>query len=50
MVIPLILEGKVIAVLDIDSPVEDRFDPEDVRGLEKIVQVILDLIEWERIE
>jgi len=50
IVIPLIKGGEVMAVLDIDSPVKDRFDAEDVRGLEKIVQGIMELIEWNRIE
>lgn len=36
IVIPIINQGKVIAVLDIDSVVFDRFDEEDQQGLQKI--------------
>jgi L-methionine (R)-S-oxide reductase len=34
IVIPVIKEGKVIAVLDIDSPSQNRFSQEDKNGLE----------------
>lgn len=37
IVIPVTLNEKVIAVLDIDSTAFDRFDEEDQLGLEKIV-------------
>ncbi|MCG9963548.1 MAG: GAF domain-containing protein [Shewanella sp.] len=38
IVIPLRADGKVIAVLDIDSPIFDRFDEEDQKGLELLVK------------
>lgn len=41
IVIPLIKNGVVIGVLDIDSPVEARFTAEDKDGLEKFVDVLL---------
>ncbi|BAK15581.1 GAF domain-containing protein [Solibacillus sp. FSL W7-1472] len=41
IVIPLIKNGVVIGVLDIDSPVEARFTDEDKDGLEKFVDVLL---------
>lgn len=34
VVVPLLREGRVIGVLDVDSPVLGRFDAEDVAGLE----------------
>ncbi len=34
IVIPLAKDGKLIGVLDLDSPVKDRFDEEDQRYLE----------------
>ena len=37
IVIPVHQNGKVIAVLDIDSTVFNRFDEEDQKGLEAIV-------------
>ncbi|MEM8982017.1 MAG: GAF domain-containing protein [Pseudomonadota bacterium] len=36
LVVPLIRGGHVVAVLDIDSPTEDRFSADDQRGLERI--------------
>lgn len=41
VVIPLIDRGQVIAVLDLDSPILDRFDQEDADGLESLVTVLL---------
>lgn len=41
IVIPLIKNGVVIGVLDIDSPLEARFTAEDKDGLEKFVDVLL---------
>ena len=33
-------EGTVIGVLDIDSPIFERFDEEDQKGLEELVRII----------
>ena len=38
IVIPLCKEGKVVGVLDIDSPLKARFTHEDALGLEKFVK------------
>ncbi|TPH12946.1 GAF domain-containing protein [Litorilituus lipolyticus] len=40
IVLPLIVEGKVVAVLDIDSTVFDRFDQNDQEGLSAIVDLL----------
>ena len=40
IVIPLRKNGKVIGVLDIDSPLKARFSLEDQAGLEKFVAVL----------
>lgn len=40
IVLPFIVEGKVVAVLDIDSPVTHRFDEEDQVGLEALVELL----------
>lgn len=40
IVIPVRQEGKVIAVLDIDSTAFGRFDQDDQDGLEKIVTLL----------
>src|SRR5690554_6683501 len=37
IVIPMIKNGEVIGVLDIDSPIKNRFDEEDQKHLERFV-------------
>lgn len=44
IVVPLIKDGKVIGVLDIDSPIEDRFQETDRMYLEKFAAKLLDHI------
>jgi len=46
IVIPIFHNGKVVAVLDIDSPVFSRFDEVDKQGLEKIVQLLETSCDW----
>ncbi len=41
LVVPLIKDGRVLGVLDLDSPNPNRFDDEDREGCEKIVQIFL---------
>jgi GAF domain-containing protein len=41
LVVPLIEGGKVIGVLDLDSPRRARFDAEDRAGCERLVAVFL---------
>ena len=43
IVLPVRKGGKVVAVLDIDSPVFDRFSAEDERGLAAIADALSDL-------
>ncbi|WP_350299726.1 GAF domain-containing protein [Peribacillus frigoritolerans] len=40
IVIPLMKDGKLIGVLDIDSPVTGRFDEMDQQGLEKFAEIL----------
>ena len=40
IVLPIHKGGDVIGVLDIDSPVKNRFSEEDENGLAKIVEII----------
>lgn len=42
IVVPLIKEGCLIGVLDIDSPVPSRFDEDDRIGLERIAEVFVE--------
>ncbi len=46
IVLPLIVGGKVIGVLDIDSPLCSRFDNTDLTGLQKIVDLLLSKIDF----
>jgi L-methionine (R)-S-oxide reductase len=41
LVTPLIRDGRVLGVLDLDSPRPGRFDGEDQAGLERLVVVLL---------
>ena len=47
IVIPLHEGAEVRAVLDIDSPVKNRFSPEDRQGLEKLARIIEEKVSWE---
>lgn len=40
LVVPVIREGKVVAVIDLDSPSPARFTPEDAAGLEKLAELL----------
>ena len=44
IVIPLRKNGAVYGVLDIDSPVFDRFSEEDRKGLERAAEIISDSV------
>ncbi|MCZ8536298.1 GAF domain-containing protein [Paenisporosarcina quisquiliarum] len=41
IVVPMIKNGEVIGVLDIDSPEKDRFHEEDRQGLEQFVSILM---------
>lgn len=45
LVVPLIRDGRVLGVLDLDSPKPNRFDDEDREGCEKLVRIYLDASE-----
>lgn len=42
LVVPLVCGGELIGVFDLDSPILDRFDADDQRGLEAIAAVFTD--------
>lgn len=47
IVIPVVVNGQIIAVLDIDSVAFDRFDEQDQAGLEAIVSKLAEqLSQW----
>lgn len=41
LVVPLIKDGEVLGVLDLDSPLPGRFDAEDAGGCERLAEVLL---------
>jgi len=41
IVVPLIIDGVVLAVLDIDSPIYDRFSGEDQEGIEQLCRIFV---------
>ena len=44
LVVPVMRDGNVIAVVDLDSPSRGRFDHDDALGIESLVAVIADRI------
>lgn len=44
IVVPLIKNGNLVGVLDIDSPVLNRFTPEDKVGLEEFATILVNEI------
>ncbi len=46
IVIPIHARGRVIGVLDIDSPITGRFDQLDQEGLEEFVRILEDGCDW----
>jgi GAF domain-containing protein len=43
--VPLVSEGTLLGVFDLDSPELDRFGPVDQRGLEEIAAIYLASVE-----
>jgi L-methionine (R)-S-oxide reductase len=41
LVVPLVDDGRVLGVLDLDSPVAGRFDEDDRAGCERLVAIFL---------
>jgi GAF domain-containing protein len=46
IVVPLVFSGEVRGVLDLDSPVPDRFDQRDEDMLREIAAVFVDAVDW----
>ena len=46
IVVPIHSEGKVVAVLDIDSPSLSRFDETDKEGLEQFVKALEETVDF----
>lgn len=50
IVLPIQVEGEIIAVLDVDSPSYNRFDEEDKIGLTRIVDTIRTFVDWDSMQ
>ena len=48
IVLPIRKNGKVVGVLDIDSPVKDRFSEQDEEGLLQFVRVLEENTDWRK--
>ena len=49
IVVPIIKNDKLIGVLDIDSPIINRFDEKDKMHLEKFVSIIIKYVDFPQI-
>jgi len=47
IVLPIMVAGKLIGVLDIDSPIANRFDEEDQAGLEILLRTLTQATQFE---
>lgn len=49
LVLPLIIDGDLMAVLDIDSPIANRFDEADQKGFERLLTTLMSAtqFDWE---
>ncbi len=44
LAVPIVRDGKVVAVIDLDSPTPARFDGEDAAGIEALAELLADLV------
>jgi L-methionine (R)-S-oxide reductase len=42
VVVPIVRDGRLLGVLDLDSPLHARFDAADARGLEALVRILVE--------
>lgn len=47
LVVPLLRDGKVVAVLDLDSPVPGRFGPGDSAGCTRLATILANGSNWD---
>lgn len=40
LVVPILSDGKALAVIDLDSPLPARFDPDDARGISALADLL----------
>jgi len=46
LVVPLLRNGEVLGVIDADSPLLARFTAEDLEGMCKIAEVLVEKVQW----
>lgn len=46
IVLPLLADGRLVGVMDIDSPAFGRFDEEDAQGLTEICRILTTQVNW----
>ena len=44
IVLPIVKDGELFGVLDIDSPIQNRFDKNTAKDLEKLVKLLVDIL------
>ena len=44
LVVPVLRDGSVLAVIDLDSPLKGRFDSDDAAGIEALAELLSDRI------
>jgi len=49
LVVPIVKDGKVYGVLDLDSPSKDRFQELHQKYFEKFVHILNEYIDWEKV-
>ncbi len=49
IVVPLVANGKLAGVLDVDAPKENRFDEEDRKGLQNVARILIPRVNWNEI-
>ena len=49
IVVPILEGGELRGVLDIDAPEKNRFDGKDRAGLERFVQALVPLVNWDQL-
>lgn len=47
IVLPLYVAGRLVGVMDIDSPEYDHFSAEDAEGLAKMCEILGEQVNWE---
>ncbi len=49
IVVPILQDGVLRGVLDVDAPETNRFDAEDRAGLEEFVATLIPRVAWSRL-